>query len=198
MERRSSLPREEERLTDREKRLTGNQKVPYNEQETKRFPNGINEGPLGGTQRRQEKPTMENQASNALPAIRQTLVLNAPIEKVWQAVSTPEGMAAWFMPSDMEPVVGRKFHLEAGPFGKSPCEVTEVDPPRRLSFRWGRDWTLSFELKELEGKTEFTLEHSGWDADKLTEFGQPHPAVRENMAKGWSGIVQKLAGYVEG
>lgn len=35
-----------------------------------------------------------------LPDIRQTLVLNAPIQKVWDAVATSEGIAAWFMPND--------------------------------------------------------------------------------------------------
>jgi uncharacterized protein YndB with AHSA1/START domain len=142
---------------------------------------------------------MENKTNQTLPDIRQTQVLNAPIRKVWEAVSTPDGISAWFMPNDFQPVVGHEFHLEAGPFGQSPCKVTEIDPPNRVSFQWGKDWTLSFELKELEaGKTEFTLIHGGWGADKVTEFGQPHTAVRETMSGGWAGIGQKLVQYVEG
>ncbi|WP_058300783.1 SRPBCC family protein [Gorillibacterium timonense] len=137
-------------------------------------------------------------APQPLPDIRRTITLNAPIDKAWKAVSTAEGMAAWFMPSNMEAVVGHEFLLEAGPFGQSPCRVTEVEPPNRLSFRWGKDWTLTFELHELEpGKTEFTLIHSGWSADQVTEFGQPHSVVRENMAGGWVGIVAKLAKLLE-
>ncbi|GIO15038.1 hypothetical protein J19TS2_45930 [Cohnella xylanilytica] len=136
--------------------------------------------------------------NNALPAIRQTQVLKAPISKVWDAVSTAEGIAAWFMPNDFQPVVGHEFHLDAGPYGRSPCKVTEIDPPHRVSFRWGKDWTLTFELKEVEGGTEFTLIHDGWDPEKVTEFGQPHASVRENMAKGWSGIGQRLASILEG
>ncbi|CAM3931587.1 SRPBCC domain-containing protein [Cohnella lubricantis] len=145
-----------------------------------------------------QSPSSESGATNALPAIRQTQLLNAPIAKVWPAVATAEGIAAWFMPGDFQPVVGHEFHLEAGPFGRSPCKVTEVDPPHRVSFRWGKDWTLTFELKEVGGsQTEFTLIHDGWNADTLTEFGQPHPVVRENMAGGWKGIGRKLAEYVE-
>ncbi|GMK45022.1 hypothetical protein PghCCS26_21500 [Paenibacillus glycanilyticus] len=138
---------------------------------------------------------------NTLPDVRQTVQVNAPIEKVWNAVSTREGVSAWFMaPSEsFKPEVGCEFHLEAGQFGQSPCKVTEVDPPNRLTFNWGKDWTLTFELKELEGgKTEFMLIHGGWDADKVTEFNQPHPQVREHMAGGWAGIVKKFASYVEG
>jgi uncharacterized protein YndB with AHSA1/START domain len=142
---------------------------------------------------------MEKNHEQTLQAIRQTQILNAPIHKVWDAVATSEGIAAWFMPNDFEPVVGHAFHLEAGPFGKSPCKVTELDPPRRLSFQWGKDWTLSFELSELVGnRTEFTLIHAGWDADKVTEFGQPHTEVRGNMANGWAGLGQKLVSYIEG
>ncbi|MBW5446035.1 SRPBCC domain-containing protein [Cohnella sp. CFH 77786] len=137
--------------------------------------------------------------TQTLPDIRQTQILKAPIAKVWNAVSTAEGFAAWFMPGDVKPVEGHEFLLEAGPFGQSPCKVTEVDPPNRLSLRWGKDWTLTFELKELdESRTEFTLIHGGWDPAKVTEFGQPHAEVRERMSGGWVGIGRKLAQYVEG
>ncbi|UJF34054.1 SRPBCC family protein [Paenibacillus hexagrammi] len=140
---------------------------------------------------------MDNSQQQTLTDIRKTLILNASIQKVWSAVATSEGIAAWFMPNDFQPEVGYEFHLEAGNFGKSPCKVTELDPPNRLSFKWGKDWTLTFELVALEGKTEFTLIHSGWNADMVTEFGQPHSVVRGHMDQGWTGIVQKLSSYVE-
>ncbi|MCR8844565.1 SRPBCC domain-containing protein [Paenibacillus sp. SC116] len=130
--------------------------------------------------------------------VRKTVQLNAPIQKVWDAVSTAEGIAVWFMPSNFEPVVGHKFHLEAGPFGKSPCEVTEIDPPNKLSFTWGKDWTLTFLLEEQGDVTEFTLIHGGWDVDKVTEFGQSHTEVRERMSQGWVGIMEKLRKTIEG
>lgn len=138
---------------------------------------------------------------NTLPDVRQTVEVNAPIHKVWNAVSSRDGISNWFMPpsESFKPEVGCEFLLEAGPWGQSPCKVTEVDPPNRLVFNWDQDWTVTFELKELEaGKTEFTLIHGGWDADKMTKFGQSHPEVRERMAGGWVGIVKKLASYVEG
>jgi len=131
--------------------------------------------------------------------IRKVLIVHAPIEKVWKAVSTSEGIAAWWMPNTFEPILGYEFVLHAGQFGDSPCKVTELDPPNRLSFNWGKDWNLAFELKELEqGKTEFTLIHSGWSPDKVTEFGQPHTVIRDHMAGGWDKIVtEKLRAYLE-
>jgi uncharacterized protein YndB with AHSA1/START domain len=133
-----------------------------------------------------------------LTEIRKTIVLNAPIEKVWQAVSTSEGIAVWWMPNTFEPVLGHEFILLAGQFGDSPCKVTELEPPYRLGFDWGKDWHLVFELKSLDEKTEFTLIHSGWEADKATEFGQPHSMIRTIMDGGWDKIVnEKLPAYIE-
>jgi len=136
--------------------------------------------------------------SNTLPDIRKSLVLDAPIAKVWEAVATAEGIAAWFMPNDFQPVAGYEFTIEAGPWGKSPCKVTELDPPNRLSFKWGKDWTLTFQLEEQGEQTAFTLIHGGWNTDEATEFGEPHEVVRDRMDQGWSGITQKLAGIIEG
>lgn len=141
---------------------------------------------------------MENKATGTLPDIRKTFVFKAPVGKVWDAVSTSEGIAAWFMPNDFQPVVGHEFHLDAGPYGKSPCKVTEVEPQKRVSFNWGKDWTLTFELADLGGQTEFTLIHAGWDPEKATEFGELHTIVRERMDQGWAGLGIKLGSYVEG
>ncbi|MNJ50355.1 hypothetical protein D3C77_456260 [compost metagenome] len=135
---------------------------------------------------------------DSLPDIRRTLLLNAPIGKVWEAVATSEGIAAWFMPNNFEPKEGFEFVIHAGPFGDSPCKVTEINPPYQLSFKWGKDWTMSFELVEAGDQTEFTLIHGGWSADQVTEFGEAHSIVRPRMDQGWSGLVQKLASYVEG
>ncbi|UKS31284.1 SRPBCC domain-containing protein [Paenibacillus sp. HWE-109] len=140
---------------------------------------------------------MENQTQGTLPDIKQTIVFNAPIQKVWNAVATPDGIAAWFMPNNFKPELGYEFIIEAGPFGNSPCKVTDISPPNRLSFEWGKDWTLTFELADVDGKTEFTLIHSGWDVNKVTEFGQPHSVVREIMSQGWGGIAKALTAYVE-
>lgn len=139
------------------------------------------------------------QTQGTLPEIRKTVVLQAPIENVWKAVATSEGIASWWMPNTFEPVMGRDFILHAGQFGDSPCKVTEIDPPNRLGFDWGKDWHITFELKQLEeGKTEFTLIHSGWDAEKLTEFGQPHTVIRGIMDGGWEKIVkEKLPATIE-
>lgn len=140
---------------------------------------------------------MSENHQETLPDIRQTLVLNAPIQKVWEAVSTSAGIEAWFMPNDFRPVLGQEFTLRS-PYGDSPCKVTELDPPNRLSFAWGKDWQVTFTLKDLEGKTEFTLVHSGWSAETKTEVGESHTVVRDRMEDGWgSAVLPRLRKYVE-
>ncbi|KAF0819899.1 MULTISPECIES: SRPBCC family protein [unclassified Cytobacillus] len=131
--------------------------------------------------------------------IKQTVILNAPIEKVWKKVSTSEGIEAWFMPNDFKAEVGYEFHIQS-PFGPSPCKVTELDEPNRLSFQWDTDgWVVSFILKDLGGKTEFTLIHGGWkQPGELVEKAQQDSAViRERMSHGWTGILAELGKAVE-
>jgi uncharacterized protein YndB with AHSA1/START domain len=143
---------------------------------------------------------MEINNPNKVPDIRKTAVFNAPIQKVWEAVATSEGIASWFMPNDFEPKVGHEFTLQS-PFGPSPCKVLELDPPNRLSFSWDESWHVSFELKELEGKTEFTLIHSGWgDPNEImTKPGETQSVIRNRMNNGWESIVkEKLRKVVEG
>lgn len=135
---------------------------------------------------------------NTLPDIKQTVIFNAPIQKVWEKVSSSEGIASWFMPNDFKPELGYEFHLQS-PFGPSPCKVTELDAPNRLSFTWDTDgWFVSFLLKEMDGMTEFTLIHGGWKHAEaiLPKANAPASVIRETMNNGWIGIVEKLGKVV--
>ncbi|MGG3495986.1 SRPBCC domain-containing protein [Peribacillus simplex] len=142
---------------------------------------------------------MENQ--HTLQDIKKTVILEAPIQKVWDTVSTAEGIASWFMPNDFQPKVGHEFHVQS-PFGPSPCKVTELDAPHRLSFSWDTDgWFISFILKELDGKTEFTLIHGGWKEPEtiLPKPNEKSSVIRDKMDHGWEQIVHaKLKKVVEG
>lgn len=142
---------------------------------------------------------MENQ--HTLQDIKKTIILEAPIQKVWDTVSTAEGIASWFMPNDFQPKVGHEFHVQS-PFGPSPCKVLELDAPYRLSFAWDTDgWIISFTLKELDGKTEFTLIHGGWKEPDtiLPKPNEKSSVIRDRMDHGWEQIVnQNLKKAVEG
>jgi uncharacterized protein YndB with AHSA1/START domain len=135
---------------------------------------------------------MEDPSQNQLPDIRKTLVVDFPIQNVWEAIATSEGIAAWFMLNDFQPVLGHKFYLDASPIGLTPCKVTLIDPPSRLTYEWGKDWVLTFELSDLEGQTELKIIHSGWDANKVAESGRPHPVVHERLTQAWIVLINRL------
>jgi uncharacterized protein YndB with AHSA1/START domain len=131
--------------------------------------------------------------SNHLQDIKQTILLDAPVQKVWEKVTTSEGIASWLMPNDFKPEVGYVFHIQS-PFGPSPCKVLEIDEPHHLMFSWDTDgWIVSFDLKEVGNKTEFTLIHGGWKTPDtiISKANAPSSAIRDEMEKGWIGIVQE-------
>lgn len=137
---------------------------------------------------------MNTDQQKLVPDIKKTVVIEAPLEKVWETVATAEGIAAWFMPNDFQAEVGHEFHLQS-PFGPSPCKVTEIQAPHRLAFTWDTEgWIVSFQLKELEGKTEFTLVHSGWKEPDtiLPKANDKSSVIRDRMDQGWTGIVERL------
>ncbi|WP_075618021.1 SRPBCC family protein [Paenisporosarcina indica] len=144
---------------------------------------------------------MGTNSQDKLQDINQTVMLKAPIQKVWDIVSTSEGIASWFMPNDFQLKEGHEFHVQS-PFGPSPCKVTEIDAPNRLSFTWDTDgWFVSFILKELGDQTEFTLVHGGWNTPDsiIPKANEKSSVIREHMGQGWVGIVnERLKKVVEG
>jgi uncharacterized protein YndB with AHSA1/START domain len=136
---------------------------------------------------------------NTLEDVKQTVIFNAPIQKVWETVSTAEGISSWFMPNDFQPTVGHEFHLQSQ-FGPSPCKVIEIDEPNKVSFTWDTEgWIVSFILKELDDKTEFTLIHGGWKQPDtiLPKANMKSSIIHDRMSGGWIGIVEKLRTTVE-
>ncbi|MEH6944978.1 SRPBCC family protein [Bacillus sp. JJ722] len=144
---------------------------------------------------------MADHNQNVVEEIKQTAIYNAPIHKVWEKVSTAEGIASWFMPPvDFQLEVGHEFTLQS-PFGPSPCKVLEVEKPHLFSFSWDTDgWVVSFILKEIGDQTEFTLIHGGWKNKEaiISKAKQTSSDVRDRMNQGWVDIVTiKLKKVVE-
>ena len=79
--------------------------------------------------------------------IRREIVLPAPRDDVWEALTDPERLEDWFaneVDLDLRPGGGASFRWDNGE--ERHATVTEVEPERRLSFEW-----------EDEGEVEFTL-----------------------------------------
>jgi len=114
-----------------------------------------------------------------------------PPEKLWRALTTPELHAKWWAAGDVRPVVGHRFDLDMGHWGKQPCEVVAVEPQRLLSYRFATgslDTTLTWRLTPEGSGTRLTLTHQGFDLD--SPMGRQ---ALEGMRKGWPGILERLA-----
>jgi uncharacterized protein YndB with AHSA1/START domain len=98
---------------------------------------------------------------------------DAPVSKVWKAITDSSEMKHWYFDiDDFKPVVGFEFHFTSGSEQKTYlhlCKVTEVIPERKLSYSWRYEnypgnSLLTFELFPEGDKTRLKLTHEGLDS----------------------------------
>ena len=123
------------------------------------------------------------------PTVRVERDYPHPVDKVWQAVTTPEHLSTWFpSPVELDLRAGGEMRFTAFDGTPSAAGVVElVEAPRLLRFTWGAD-RLTFELSVRDdGGTRFVLVHSFDD-----RFGAA------SFATGWeqclAGLRSALAG----
>jgi uncharacterized protein YndB with AHSA1/START domain len=90
-----------------------------------------------------------------------------PPKEVWRALTDPKELASWLMENNFAPRVGHKFQFQMKSrlgFSRAiECEVLEVDEPRTLSYRWGKDGSVvTFRLDPAAEGTTLHLEHKGF------------------------------------
>jgi uncharacterized protein YndB with AHSA1/START domain len=141
---------------------------------------------------------------DSTPIVKETTV-NAPIEKVWKALTVPSEMKKWYFDiPDFRLIVGHKFEFVAGDEQtkyRHLCKVTEVVTEKKLSYTWtyegfNSDSVVTFELFEAGGNTQtrVRLTHQG-----VENFPTKDPNFkRESFDSGWSQIIGKsLKEYAE-
>jgi len=131
-------------------------------------------------------------------------VYNAPVEKVWQAITNRDRMEQWYFKlKEFKPEAGFVFEFEGGPPEKTylhRCQITEAIPNKKLTHSWtyvgypGQSF-VTWELFDEGGKTRVKLTHAGLEtfpADN-TDF------ARKNFEMGWTEITgTSLRNFVEG
>ena len=150
---------------------------------------------------------MDKQSTNR---IEKRIELNAPVERVWRALTDYREFGQWF---------GVKLE---GPFAEGATVrgkithpgyehltmellVERIEPERYFSYRWhpyaivpGADYSaepttlVEFILEETEGGTAVTIVESGFDRIPLARRAE---AFRMND-QGWAGQIKNLARYV--
>ena len=128
--------------------------------------------------------------------------LDAPIDKVWQAITDKDKMKQWYFDlEEFKPEVGFEFRFNGGSKEKQylhVCKITEVIPGKKLTHSWTYDAYegesfVTWELFEEEDKTKIKLTHTGLETfPKLPDF------ARTSFEAGWTHIVGKsLPAYLE-
>lgn len=108
----------------------------------------------------------------------------APPAKVWRLLTEPELMRRWWAEGDVAAVVGHQFTLDMPGYGRQPCRVLEVDPPRRFVYTFTAAWTLSWRLEPEGTGTRVFLEHSGFDLND-----ERMAKAFDRMGPGWRDVV---------
>src|SRR5262249_18432087 len=98
--------------------------------------------------------------------------------------------ARWWAAGDVRPIVGHRFDLDMGQWGKQPCEVLAVEPERLFRYRFATgtlDTIITWRLVPEGAGTRLELRHEGFDLDS--------PMSRqafEGMRPGWSNVLARL------
>ncbi|HET7045967.1 MAG TPA: SRPBCC domain-containing protein [Gaiellaceae bacterium] len=104
--------------------------------------------------------------------VTRELVLPAPPEEVWEALTDPERLMEWFA-NDVE-WDGDELVYRWGDGEERRARIDEAEEPRRLGFRWsggdGAETSVTFELEEASEGTLLTVTE-GSDAGWATALG---------------------------
>jgi uncharacterized protein YndB with AHSA1/START domain len=82
--------------------------------------------------------------------VTRVVVLDAPVEEVWSALTEPERLEEWFSEDGEE----------------RDLAIVEVEPGRRVSYTWD-DGNVAIELEEVETGTRVVVTETGepgWNA----------------------------------
>jgi uncharacterized protein YndB with AHSA1/START domain len=136
--------------------------------------------------------------------IERELVLKHPIDRVWTALTTAEGLAGWFGSTaeiDLRP--GGRLFLRWDELGaEGTATVETVEPPHRFSFWWGieglpdddpRRTLVEFTLTAVEEGTLLRLVESGF-AQVEEEIGR---AAQAGNTEGWDSELGDLVAYLD-
>ena len=144
--------------------------------------------------------------------IEKQIHINAPVDRVWRAISDHREFGTWFKVALDGPfVVGEKTTgkitypgYEGLPFT---AEVKRIEAPRLLAFTWvpnavdpaedysGEPQTLvEFKLEPSGDGTRLTVIESGFDA---IDPSRRDEAMRSNEG-GWAQQVENIRAHVEG
>jgi uncharacterized protein YndB with AHSA1/START domain len=124
-------------------------------------------------------------------------LLDAPVRKVWDALTLHDQMIRWFFENipEFEPEVGfqTRFPVYSGErIFTHVWKILEVVPLKKILYQWSYteypgESKVTFELTDQENQTRLIVRHEG-----LESFSQEIPEFsRENCRAGWTFFIQE-------
>lgn len=143
--------------------------------------------------------------------IEKKVVLRAPIDRVWRAISDSKQFGEWFRVRLDEPFaagkkVKGKITVPNYEHIQFEMEIERIQPQTYFSYRWHpyaidpkTDYSkepttlVEFQLAEVKEGTVLTITESGFDKIPASRRAE---AFRSND-NGWTGQAKQIAAYVE-
>ncbi len=142
--------------------------------------------------------------------IEREIVINAPVERVWELITQPEHVGRWFGDAgaeiDLRP--GGAMVLRWTDHGTSRGRVVAVEPRSRFAYRWapftepggeepveGNSTLVEFTLQPADDGTRLRVVESGF-ASLATSEDQRARNLESNT-KGWEFETGELREYAE-
>jgi len=131
--------------------------------------------------------------------IDRRLELDAPLERVWRAITEPGELASWFGDSaEMDLRPGGTGWLAWEKHGRYALRVEHVEPPHRLAWRWSNvpgqpvdqgsstlvEWSL-------------TVRDGGGTVLELRESGFETLEHQQQNTEGWKAELGELVAHLE-
>lgn len=157
---------------------------------------------------------MNPETTNCTDSIEKQIILRAPRERVWRAISDSNEFGSWFGVNFEGPFVAGAtvrgvlvMSSPDSPYNDLPFEfqVETIEPEKQLSFRWhpfaidrdvdysGEPTTLVvFSLEDSPEGVVLTVTESGFDRIPLARRAKAFAANEE----GWAIQVERIAEYV--
>lgn len=124
----------------------------------------------------------------------------APIEKVWEALTESNLLKEWIMDNNFKAEVGYNFEFTSEPNewwdGIISGEVLVVEEPTKLEYKWisaGEETVVTWTLTQSTSKeTDLHFEMSGF-----SEETKARPGAIQGAIYSWSEFAKKLKTIVE-
>lgn len=132
--------------------------------------------------------------------LERSIWIDAPRERVWQAVTEPEQIQQWFLPAALGATMQRddqnRLSVSFGPMSARIALFEAIDPPRQFTTSALPDRLLAttYALEDDNGGTRLTVTMSGFEA--LPEDSR-HDRLNLTGA-GWEQALANLKAFVAG